>query len=158
MIPQENCKALEMQVDVKEAVEIKSQKSQNLRARDSKTDNRNENANEALKTKRKPEDTRGKLTKSMKASKPSQDKVKGQELDSQESVRTVRGRRKQSESSKTAAPQPKNQSNVSSKEAFASERSAPAQSRKKVTEAAEKHKDEAQNVCLRRSKRIANRK
>ncbi|XP_042260941.1 uncharacterized protein LOC121892153 isoform X1 [Thunnus maccoyii] len=122
------------------------------------------NTNESMKTstkeQTKPKSGVEKPTKSVKAARGPQKKAEEQESNSKESVKAVRGRRQPAGPSKTAAPQPKNQSKVKAGERQSTSQQAASshRSRNKVAVAADNAGEEAQNVGLRRSKRIASRR
>lgn len=110
-------------------------------------------------TKREPEAAAKKQTKSGKALRGPQKNVEEQELNSQDTLQAVRGRRKPPGATQTVASQPKNQCKRKTVESQStSQQAAPSRSRKKVVVAAGDAVEEAQNAGLRRSRRIASKR
>lgn len=153
----------------------KSNKVKSIRSKctDNKTDGQNivkddhvnKSMNEMLppsaeeQTKQESEATTKRPTKSGKAPRGPQKKVEEHKLSLQDSLRTVRARKKPPGATQTAASQPKNQSKAKTGDAqFTSQQAAPSRSRKRVVVAAGDAVEEAQNAGLRRSRRIASKR
>ncbi|XP_026219290.1 axoneme-associated protein mst101(2)-like [Anabas testudineus] len=114
----------------------------------------------AEQTKQKSEAPTEKPTKTVKASRGPQKKVKEQESNSQDPLQTVSRRRNPPGATRTVASQSKNQHKVKTGEAQStSQQAAPSRTRKKTAVAAgDAVEEEAPNAGLRRSRRIASRR
>ncbi|XP_004571295.3 uncharacterized protein LOC101473501 [Maylandia zebra] len=174
---EEACTSLEMQVNITEAPEIKEDldaiKSQMKlpRKRQKKAVKSTEMLQDATNTSKSTrsrnrdtlktsaeEPTRSgapgeQQKKKVKASRGENEEAEGQDLNSQESVQPVRGRRKPAGTAQTTVSQQKSQSKVKT-----GEPEVPSRGRRAAATTADNAGEEAQNEGLRRSKRIASKK
>ncbi len=135
---------------VKSAEKCQDTTNQSKSTRSKMTDSQASVKGEALKTKQKAGAAAKKPTKPVKEAKGPQKKVEEKESD-QESERAARGRRKPPGATQTTTSQSKSQSKVKTGDSSS-------HSRQKAAVAADVAGEEAQNIVLRRSKRLASRR